>query len=729
MTRGTPASWAEGAKAVIGTALGEVSRVWFTLASGRLTEVFYPTPDRACIRCLDFVVGGDRFASNPADDAVHRYTQLDDGIPLVSISSRDRAGRYRLDRETVADPRSSVVLQRVQWVAHGQPRLYCVLAPHVDNRGDNNHAMVFDHLGAQVLAAHRAGVAVALACSQRWARCTAGVVDDTEAGDLRRHHALTRCRARAHGQVELIGELDLSCDASFVLALGFAHTPHEAAHLALGALSRGYDAIRAQFAAEWRAFRSRVTLPASCRLWTRSLTVLKTLEAKRIDGGRVAALSTPWGPARGPGIAGTYHLVWTRDLVAAAGGLLAGGIHAEAREALAFLTTTQRPDGHWPQNMLLDGEQVLGKAERDEAALPVLLIDLLRREQALSERELQLAWPMIARAAHHLVLRGPTTALDRWEDTSGATPFTIATEIAALVCAAEIAARLGDARSACRFHATAECWDAEIEPLLYRRGGPLADLVGVDGYYVRARVPDQPFPELDLAHLPATEVSPDALALVRFGVREPDDPRIRNTVRVIDAVLAVEIPGGYAWRRYPGDEYGEHANGAPFDGHGIGRPWPLLIGERAHYELARGDRDAAGRLFRMMERCASETGMLPEQVWDGPDLPDRGLYRGGPTGSAAPLGWAHAEYVKLCRSLADGRVFDRPSVRLRTGAEADQGLHDRSPCASRTTRCSETPRPSRWSGAPDRSTGCASHASTPGPASPPCSEPPSTDGG
>jgi glucoamylase len=535
----------------------------------------------------------------------------------------------------------------------------------------------------QVLAAHRNGVAVALACSQPWARCTAGLAGSTESGDLRRHHALTRCRARAHGQVELIGELELASDgdASFVLALGFAHTSHEAAHVALGALNRGYEPIRTRFVAEWRTFRAHMTPPAGCRLWARSLTVLKALEAKRVDGGRVAALSTPWGPARGPGIAGTYHLVWTRDLVESAGGMLAAGVRDEAREALAFLATTQRSDGCWPQNMLLDGEAVAskGKEERDEVALPILLVDLLHREQALADRDLQLAWPMIARAAYQLVGRGPATALDRWEDASGATPFTIATEIAALVCAAEVAARLGDARSASRFHATAESWDAEIEPLLYRRGGALADLVGVDGYYVRARCPDQPFPALDLERLPATEVSPDALALVRFGVREPDDPRIRNTVRVIDAVLAAEVPGGHAWRRYPGDEYGEHPDGAPFDGHGVGRPWPLLIGERAHYELARGDRDAASRLFRVMERCASETGMLPEQVWDGPDLPDRGLYHGGPTGSAAPLGWAHAEYVKLCRSLAEGRVFDRPSVRLRTGAEAERRLRDPSP--------------------------------------------------
>lgn len=186
---------------------------------------------------------------------------------------------------------------------------------------------------------------------------------------------------------------------------------------------------------------------------------------------------------------------------------------------------------------------------------------------------------------------------------------------------------------------------------------------GVDGYYVRARVPGQELPELDLRHLPPTEVSADALALVRFGLRDPNDRRIRNTVQVIDAVLRVELPQGPGWRRYSSDRYGEHSDGRPFDGHGIGRPWPLLIGERAHYELARGDRSAAIELLHVLENCASETGMLPEQIWDADSVPGRDLYRGKATGSAAPLGWAHAEYIKLCRSIADRRVFDAPSAR------------------------------------------------------------------
>jgi len=657
----------EGEKALIGTAIGEASRVWFTLARGRLTEVFYPTPDQACVRALGFVTAGDDFVSEEETDTLHTCTQPHDDVPLISVVNRDRAGRYQLEKETIADPRSSVVLQRVRWWAPAQVRLYCSLEPQRDD-GADHHAAVLEHRGVQLLTARRAGVAVALACTRPWLRCSAGVVGESDGRtDLRAHHALTACHPAAHGHVSLIGELEVSDDDSFVLALAFAHTPHEAAHLALGALARGYAPIRAQFVQQWQAWSAPLEPRPGCRLWSRSLTVLKSLEAKRVDGGRVAALSTPWGPSRGS--AGTYHLAWTRDLVESIEGLLAAGVHDEARAALVFLYATQHPDGHWPQNMRLDGERVWRHEELDEAALPILLVDLLQREQALPERDLASAWAMIVRAADHLVRTGPATTLDRWEDTAGVTPFTIATEIAALAYAAALADQLGHGQAAHRYRTTAARWNTELEPLLYRRGGALAELVGVDGYYVRARIPGQAFPALDVDRLPTTEVSPDALALVRFGLRDADDPRVRDTVRVIDRVLGTQLPGGPAWRRYPGDVYGEHADGSPFDPHGhhrragIGRPWPLLIGERAHYELARGDHALATRLLHAMEACANETGMLPEQAWDGPQIPDRGLYYGRPTGSAAPLGWAHAEYVKLCRSLSDDRVFDRPSVR------------------------------------------------------------------
>jgi glucoamylase len=119
------------------------------------------------------------------------------------------------------------------------------------------------------------------------------------------------------------------------------------------------------------------------------------------------------------------------------------------------------------------------------------------------------------------------------------------------------------------------------------------------------------------------------------------------------------------WHRYQGDGYGEHADGEPFDGTGVGRGWPLLTGERAHYELAAGRRDVAQQLARAMETLAGDAGLLPEQVWDSADIPERNLFIGHAAGSAMPLVWAHAEYVKVCRSLHDGEIFDRPPQTVR----------------------------------------------------------------
>src|SRR5437899_5498170 len=127
-------------------------------------------------------------------------------------------------------------------------------------------------------------------------------------------------------------------------------------------------------------------------------------------------------------------------------------------------------------------------------------------------------------------------------------------------------------------------------------------------------------------------ISPDSLALVRFGLRAPDDPRIVNTIKVIDALLRVRLPQGPCWYRYNHDGYGEHEDGSPFDGTGVGRGWPLLAGERAHYELARGNRREAERLLELMASQGSPGGLIPEQVWDADDIPERELSNGRPSG-------------------------------------------------------------------------------------------------
>jgi glucoamylase len=281
---------------------------------------------------------------------------------------------------------------------------------------------------------------------------------------------------------------------------------------------------------------------------------------------------------------------------------------------------------------------------------------------------------MIERAASFVVRNGPVTGQDRWEEDAGYSPFTLAVEIAALLAAADMMEMTGKRGQAQYLRETADSWNDEIERWTFATGTELAEKLGIGGYYVRVAppetadaaspldgfVPVKNRPPSDTNRPAAQLISPDALALVRFGLRAPDDPRILDTVKAIDAILRVELPQGPVWYRYNGDGYGEHEDGSAFDGTGIGRAWPLLTGERAHYELAAGRHERAEQLLVTLEDSAGPGGLLPEQVWDADDIPARELFRGRPSGSAMPLVWAHAEHIKLLRSLHDGRVFDMP---------------------------------------------------------------------
>jgi glucoamylase len=405
------------------------------------------------------------------------------------------------------------------------------------------------------------------------------------------------------------------------------------------------------------------------------MAVLRTHESKDFLGGIIASLSIPWGFNKGDEDLGGYHLIWPRDLVESAGGLLAAGAHDDALRVLHYLEATQEADGHWAQNMWLDGRPYWSGSQMDETAFPILLVDLLRRESPRCFGDTSRWWPMVRKAAAFIVVNGPVTQQDRWEEDGGYSPFTMAAEISALLIAADMAQSMGHSLPAEFLRHMADTWNFNMERRTYAVNTDLARQIGVEGYYVRitppptgdgAASPLQGFVPiknraLGSSNAPAVEiVSPDALALVRFGLRAPDDPRIVNTIKVVDELLRIRLPQGPAWYRYNGDGYGEHEDGSPFDGTGIGRPWPLLAGERAHYELAAGRAASAEALLGVMENSTGATRLIPEQVWDADDIPERELFAGKGSGSACPLVWAHSEYIKLRRSLVDGKIFDQP---------------------------------------------------------------------
>jgi glucoamylase len=325
--------------------------------------------------------------------------------------------------------------------------------------------------------------------------------------------------------------------------------------------------------------------------------------------------------------------------------------------------------------MWLDGSPYWNGIQMDETALPILLVDLAHREKAVTDGDLITLWPMIKKAAEYLVTNGPVSPQDRWEEDPGYTPFTVAAEIAGLLAAADMADRNGEPLIATYLREIADVWHDLIDRWMYMCATDWTETYGVKGYYVRIAPQDDAVIDgcrmqqtVRIKNVKASEdtlaashlISPDALALVRFGLRAPDDPRILDTIKVIDALLKVQTPSGPTWHRYNNDGYGEHDDGSPFDGTGIGRGWPLLTGERAHYELAAGNIKEAKDMLTAMEFFANESGLISEQVWDTGDLPARELRFGRPSGSAMPLVWAHAEYLKLQRSLRDGRIFDQP---------------------------------------------------------------------
>jgi glucoamylase len=694
---GIPPRWTSSRKSGVGTAVSETSRVWFTLSHGILNEIYYPRVDSASTRDLGFIItDGGRYFSEEKRDARSEVARLADGVPAFRLTNTAADGRYRIHKEIVCDPAADVVLQRARVETLDPtltPRLFALLAPHVNNRGWGNTAWVGDYKGIAMLFAQRGAWALALACSSPWLARSVGFVGTSDGWQqLRADGRIAQGYARAeNGNVAATGEIDLGASGGeFVLALAFGATPSAAGEQALLSLTRGFDAARREYIDEWEhwqrarrhphahaphaaAHAAPGVTPASA-LFNFSAAVLRAHASKTFEGGVIASLSIPWGTEKSDDDLGGYHLVWPRDLAAVASGFLAAGAHADARAVLRFLEVTQEADGHWFQNMWLDGSSYWTGTQMDETALPILLVDMAARKGALSSVERRAFWPMIRRAAGFLVRNGPVSPQDRWEEDAGYSPFTVGAEIAALLVAAEEADAHDEPAMAAYLRETADAWNASIEQWMYVCGTPLASACAVDGYYVRLSSADQadaaspkdgfvPIKNRppEYSSEPASfVVSPDALALVRFGVRAADDPRIRNTVKVIDLRLRVETPLGPAWRRYNGDGYGEHEDGSPFDGTGIGRAWPLLTAERGHYEIAAGNMREAESLAAAMDAFAGDELLLPEQVWDAPDLPALELITGGPTGSARPLAWAHAEYLKLRRSLDDGGVYDRP---------------------------------------------------------------------
>jgi len=678
---GIPPRWTHGAKDGIGTAYASSSRLWFTIWNGVVTEVYYPTVDRPQLRDLQFLItDGESFFHEEKRHLRSATERLSHHVLGYRIANSDPEGRYSIAKVILSDPHLPCLL--VGTTLSGEEsflkrlRLYALCAPHLGMGGWGNNARVVEIAGRKILTAEKDGIWLALAATVPFSRLSCGYVGKSDgwtdlAVDYRMKWEFDRA---TNGNIALTGELDLGDRREFAMGLAFGDGLHNAATTLLESLAVPFGEQRERYAEQWnRSCRRLLPLEKAASdggdLYHGSYSLLLAHEDKTYPGAFIASLSIPWGESKGDDDRGGYHLVWTRDMVNTATGLLAAGNSETPLRALIYLAVSQHEDGGFSQNFWIDGEPYWRGVQLDEVAFPILLAWRLLRRGNPGDFD---PYPMVMGAAKYLILHGPATPQERWEEIGGYSPSTIASNIAALVCAASFARERGDGATAAFLEEYADFLECHVEAWTVTTEGTLVP--GVPRHYIRILPMDvgNPCPVEDpnrgflvLANrppgtpwkFPAKEIVDGGfLELVRYGIRKADDPVIVDSLRVLDAVLKVDTPHGPCWRRYNHDGYGQREDGGAFVGSGKGRAWPLLTGERGHYELAAGR--APAPYLRALEGFASPTGLLPEQVWDEPDRPDLFMFLGRPTGSARPLMWAHAEYIKLLRSAADGKVFD-----------------------------------------------------------------------
>ncbi|HEX5458959.1 MAG TPA: glycoside hydrolase family 15 protein [Steroidobacteraceae bacterium] len=647
---GIAPTWSSSNKDFVTAAL-DGSRLWATIGHGIVNEVYWPSTGQPQIRDLGFyLVGKGRWIDLKRE---RRYRLITPGPALPALNIVHHGEDYQLTLEILPDPLRDVLL--VRFALAGDYRLVFILAPHLGSTGCDNCAWLEDD------AAYALGgrFALCLAASIPVDHLSCGFVGASDGWqDLNRHGSLTyQFQSAGRGTVAISGQASRHHG---VLALGFADSPAGAHMRARTALAADFDALRSSFVEAWHGWGATLSLPRPDETLgdaaELSAVVLKIHEDRAYPGAVVASLSVPWGNSTDS--LGGYHLVWPRDASLTAFALLAANQRRDARNILAHLIAAQRHDGHWPQNYFPSGEPYWGGIQLDEVALPVLLAAKLAE---LQEPELPGTREMVRAAVGFLARMGPSSSQDRWEENPGISPFTLATAIAALVAAGPWL------DPAARDYAAdlADDWNERLESWCYVEDTELARALGVRGYYVRVAPPEGAaaagcrieLRNRDGQTISAAElVSLDFSYLVRLGIRSALDPRVQNTIRVVDDVLKVETPSGPLYRRYNGDGYGEHTDGNPFDGRGVGRAWPLLVGERGHLALQSGEDPLP--FLQTMWRCASAGGLLPEQVWDADPIPALELAPGRPSGSAMPLVWAHAEFLKLLVARERGRPVE-----------------------------------------------------------------------
>ncbi|MBK8810945.1 MAG: hypothetical protein IPN69_09470 [Acidobacteria bacterium] len=707
---GDDAQWATAGKQGVGTSASLESKVWFTLAQGVMTEVYYPDVTVANIHLLQFVVVDPKTkkVETEQDDAVHQVKVLRvDSLSFQQVNT-SKSGNWKITKTYTTDPVNNSVLIDVRFETRIKGlRLYFQFDPSIKNSGmkDKGYGPLMQlkvDIEAERTSATNGGVKTTRRSGSGTVSSGFGVEDDGIAAalyftsdveewisgykgksdgldQLRKNGRIVDSYSEAtSGNVVQMGRI--MKPERFTTILSFGDDVLKASVAASGSMKKGFDGCLAEYERGWSDYVATIKKvePRYQPQFNMAAMMLKAHEDKTVRGANIASLTVPWGGGANANEnnIGGYHLIWSRDLYQVATAFMALGDRDAAVRAVNFLfKVQQKADGSFPQNSYLDGRPFWESLQLDEVAYPLILAhELGLNDKSTYENH-------VKKAADFIVRNGPATPQERWEEESGYSPSTIAAEIAGLVCAAEIARKNGDEASATIYLATADDWARKVEMWTATTNGKYGD----GNYYLRITQgkPDSGnqlelnngagfFDEREI-------VDAGFLELVRLGIKSPDDPLIAKSLKVIDDVIRVKTPNGDGFYRYNNDGYGEMDDGRRWnwDGKytGKGRLWTLLSGERGQYELAVSalnprsrSADPKTRLDAMLA-FANDGLMIPEQIWDKAKTPAKidkqfvpELKFGEGTGSATPLAWSMAQFIRLAVNLKEGRNLDTPKV-------------------------------------------------------------------
>ena len=710
-------------KDCLGTARNTTSKVWYTVANGVLSDVYYPTIDNTNVETLQYVVSdGSTFTDLQSRDMTYSVTAINGtGGMACRVTSTAKSGKYTIVTDYIADPRRNTILMRVRFAPKPTstgpaPQLYVRFDPTINGNGGggpgnggSDSATVDTATGHPIVVASDPVTAtnaanrdyaepVFAALDGPFTDASTGFVGSESDGltQLDASHMLSPTFPDARdGNVVGTAKVALGGSGKALISLGFGATHSDAVVAAEGSLAGGFDDALEAYKEAWNEYDDGLAKPRVEKLrgirsperqqlsdaYYLSANVLKASEDKTFPGAIVASLASPWGQAISAGdpantYFGSYREVFARDLYEAWTGLLADGDLATARDATLFLFERQQlPDGSMPRNSLVNGKVAPDSfgTQLDEVAYPILMAD------QLGLRDASLYTDHVKPAANYLAAHGPATGVERWEEQSGYSPSTIAAEIAGLVAAADLATANGDRASAAVWLGVADDMQRSIKGWTLTTNGPLA----AHPYFIRLSKTGDPNaaitynvgnggPTLDQRSV----IDAGFLELVRLGELPPGDPDVAQSLPVVDATIGSTTAAGQSWHRYNGDGYGDNgSDGRPWapTGQGTGHIWPVLSAERAEQALASGDLISATSLLSGMRQVASGVGLIPEQGWElpgiapssygtDPTLASIGFANGQAAGSASPLTWSAASFVRLTADLAAKRNVALPAV-------------------------------------------------------------------